>query len=263
MSARFGCVIVPEDYPLIEAAGYDYVEFSGRAVCAMPPGEFAALRRMLSQGALPCRGFNAYCPPEVRIAGPGFAPEPAREWARRGAERAAILGVRVVGVGSPFSRDLPAGFPVERAWAQAAEFFAVTGEVFAQAGVQVCVEALGPCYCNFINKLEEAAKLARMVAMPNVRLALDFYNMEHSGEADIPLEPYVADIAHAHISDDAGDPCKRWFLRPDKRALHIARLRRLYAAGYRGAMSVEIDLRVDPGEAAASLEILRASALEH
>jgi hypothetical protein len=98
-------------------------------------------------------GFNAYCPPEVRIAGPGYAPGPAREWAKRSAERAEELGVRFVGGGSPFSRDLPAGFSIERAWDQAVEFFSVTGEAFLEAGVQVCVEALGPCYCNFINRL--------------------------------------------------------------------------------------------------------------
>jgi len=258
---QFGCVIVPEDYALIEAAGYDYVEFSNRAVCAMAPDEFTSLRRMVSQGALPCLGLNAYCPPEIRIAGPGFSLEKAREWAQRSAERAADLGVRVVGVGSPLSRILPGGFSIEQAWAQAAEFFAATGEVFARTGIRVCAEALGPCYCNFMNRLEEAAKLVHMVGAYNVCLVVDFYNMEHNNQADIPLTAYAPDIAHAHISDDAGDPRKRWFLRPKKRELHTLRLRRLYETGYHGMVSVEIDLRVDPAEAAASLKMLRDSVL--
>jgi len=258
---QFGCVIVPEDYALIEAAGYDYVELSNRAVCAMSPNEFTSLRRIVSQGALPCLGLNAYCPPEIRIAGPGFMLNRAREWALRSAERAAELGVRVVGVGSPLSRVLPDGFPIAQAWAQAAEFFAATGEVFARTGIRVCVEALGPCYCNFINRLEEAAKLVRMVDAYNVCLVVDFYNMEHNNQADIPLTPFASDITHAHISDDAGAPQMRWFLRHNKRELHTLRLRRLYETGYRGMVSVEIDLRVDPAEAAASLKMLRDSVM--
>jgi sugar phosphate isomerase/epimerase len=256
----FGCVIVPEDYACIEAAGYDYVELSCKAVCAMTSGAFSALRRMLSSGSLPCLGFNAYCPPHVRIAGPGFSLRSAKAWAMRAAQRAEALGVRVVGVGSPLSRVLPPGYDVRQAWEQATEFFSVTGEAFFAAGILVCVEALDTCYCSFINRLEEAAKLVRLVRLPNVRLLADFYNMERSGEADISLAPYAAHIAHAHISDDAGDPHQRWFLREDKRERHIVRLRGLFAAGYRGPVTVETDLRADPAQAAATLMILRDSA---
>ena len=243
----------------MENTGLDYVELSGRNVCAMEESGFRQLRRMIRSGALPCLGFNAYCPPDVRIAGPGFSAWTAKEYAKRCLARAAELNVQVVGVGSPMSRNLPEGYDRNLAMHQAQEFFAVTSEVFAAQNMYVCVEALGPCYCNFINRLADAQNIIRAVNMENVKLVLDFYNMEHSGEADIPLFPFINDIVHAHISDDAGSPQKRWFLKPEKRELHAARVRRLRDAGYQGAMTLEIDLPADLSEVKQSLQILKAS----
>jgi sugar phosphate isomerase/epimerase len=254
---KFGCIATPADYPVLEKAGLDYVELSGRSVCAMEENAFVELRRMINSSAVPCLGFNAYCPPDVRIAGPGFSKKAAREYAKKCLSRAAELNVQVVGVGSPMSRNLPEGYDRDLAMHQAEEFFEATAEVFAEQNIYVCVEALGPCYSNFINRIQEAQSIVRAVNMKNLRLVLDFYNMEHSGEADIPLFPFVSDIVHAHISDDAGSPQKRWFLRPDKRDVHIARIKRLREAGYLGAMTLEIDLSADLFEAKQSLCILK------
>jgi sugar phosphate isomerase/epimerase len=254
---KFGCVTAIADYLLMQKAGFDYVELSGRNVCAMDQAAFDELQRMFQTGGLPCFGFNAYCPPEVRIAGPGFSMETARDYAKRCLSRAVELNVHVVGVGSPMSRNLPEGFDRNLAIHQAEEFFAVTAEVFAAQNIYVCVEALGPCYCNFINRLQEAQSIVRAVDRENLKLVLDFYNMEHSGEADIPLFPYINDIVHAHISDDAGSPQKRWFLKNEKRDLHIARVKRLLKAGYLGAVTLETDLPADLHEAKQSLCILK------
>jgi sugar phosphate isomerase/epimerase len=257
---KFGCVCVPKDIGLLAAAGYDYMEFSGRAVCALSEKEFFHLRGMVAGAAIPCLGLNAYCPPEVIIAGPGYARETIREYARLCAARASALGVTVIGIGSPRSRTLPDGYDRTLAFAQAVEFFGVTADVFAPYGITVCAEALGPCYCNFLNTLNETWLVVNADGRGNLHLVLDFYNMEHSGEADIALAPYAAKIAHAHISDDAGSPTRRWFLKEEKRELHITRLRKLYAAGFSGNVTVEIDLPVDPAEATRTLSILRASA---
>ena len=244
---------------MLKNAGFDYVELSGRNVCAMEKSAFQELKRLLVATGMPCLGLNAYCPPDIRIAGPGFSKDTAREYAKRCLQRAAELNVRVVGVGSPMSRHLPDGYDRSKALGEAEAFFAMTAEVFATEHIYVCVEALGPCYCNFINHISEAQAVVRAVGMDNLKLVLDFYNMEHSGEADIPLEPFIPDIVHAHISDDAGSPRARWFLKPEKRDMHAARVKRLVAAGYQGAMTLEIDLPADEKEAKQSLQMLRVS----
>jgi sugar phosphate isomerase/epimerase len=256
---KIGCVAAPGDCDLILQAGYDYAELSGRYVYGLEPEAYRSLVTMVRGSGLPCLGLNAFCPPRVRIAGPGFSARGIREYAQALGDRAAELGVKYVGVGSPRSRDLPEGFDRKIAFLQAAEFFAITGEAFAPFGITVCVEALGPCYCNFINRLWEAKDLLLAAGMDNVRLVIDFYNMEHVGEADMDLESYLPYIAHAHISDDAGGPDKRWFLKSEKREIHLARVKRLKDLGYRGGITVETDLPADLSAAAETLAILRES----
>lgn len=254
---RLGIVVTPRDYPAACASGYDYVEMAGRSVAAMTDAQFDELKAVVLAGRLPCLGLNAYCPPEVAIIGSRFSAEAARAYAARLAGRAAQLGVRVVGVGSPMSRVLEPGYDEALAWRQAAAFFQETGRAFAPFGITVCIEALGPCYCNFINRLEEAKRLQDAVGEANVRLLADFYNMEHSGEADLPLADSMPRIAHAHISDDAGSPSVRSYLKPEKQAIHARRVGRLRQAGYSGNLTLEIDVPFDAQAAAESLAILQ------
>lgn len=154
----------------------------------------------------------------------------------------------------PGSRRLPVDFNRETAWDQARAFTAGTAELFARFGIRVGFEALGPCYCNFINRVQEASRMAGQLS--GVGLTLDFYNMEQSGEADCPLLPYAHQILHVHLSDDLGSPQQRSFLRPEKHALHRSRIKRLAEAGYDGTLSLEVDVPVGP-EAARSLAFLR------
>jgi len=254
---EYGCCTQIASYCLLEEAGYDYIELSGRAVTAMDEETFRDTVRTVREGSLRCGGFVAYCPPEVVIAGPGYRAGYAMEYAKRCAQRAAALGARTVGIGSPMSRTLPEGFDRETARRQAEEFFAVTCAEFAGYGITVCVEPLGYCFCNFINTLDEGLALVRAVGARNLGMVLDFYNMEQSGEADADISPYLPKTAAIHMSDDAGGPRKRWFLREDKAAVHSRRVRMLAGMGYDKTVSVEIDLPVTLEAAKQSLAILK------
>ena len=251
-----GVVIAPSDYAIAKSLGFDHVELSGRNIAAMGECEFRALCKMID-AQTPCLGLNAYCPPTVRIAGPGFDIGAASEYAQRLAPRAKALGAQVVGIGSPFSRDLPADYDRVRAWDEAAQFFKETAAVFAPYNIDVCVEALGPCYCNFINLTDEAIALAKAADEPNLQVVLDFYNMEHSGEAALELAPRMGSVRHVHMSDDDGDPKKRWFFRADKLDAHRARLHKLRELGYQGHVTIEIDLPIEARAAQMSLDALK------
>lgn len=255
---HYGIVVTPQAYEAACQSGYDYVELAGRTVAAMTDADFDELKVTVLAGRLPCLAFNAYCPPEIAIIGEKFSRGSARDYAERLARRASALGVRVVGVGSPFSRMRAPELPLETAWEQATAFMRETSRAFAPYGVTVCIEALGPCYCNFINRLEEAEALRKLTGEPNLELVVDFYNMERSGEPELSLEAYAAHIAHAHISDDAGSPRARSYLKPEKEALHASRLRRLKDVGYANQrISLEIDVPFDAPAAAQSLAMLK------
>ena len=254
-----GIVIAARDYDEVCKSDYDYIELAGRSVAAMSDFAFEELKRRIMKGKLPCLGLNAYCPPEVAIIGPKFSRDKAQQYAIQLAQRAHDLGVKIVGIGSPFSRILPSNFSLGEAYDQAASFMRVTSRAFAPYGITVCIEALGPCYCNFINHLDEAERLCRIVEEENLKLVVDFYNMESAGEGDLDLKPYSALIAHAHISDDAGSPLKRSYLKKEKAEIHAARLHKLRETGYGdGCITLEIDVPFEANAAARSLEILKS-----
>lgn len=239
------------------AAGFSYIELAGRKITALSDSDFARLLIDAEAWGIPCHALNAYCPPEIRMAGPLYDRARAKSYAELCAQRAAKLGVRFVGIGSPHSRILPEEFDKQLAYAQMSEFLTDTAQVFAGYSITINLEALGPCYCNFINTQQEAIRLINNLALPNIRLVLDFYNMERSGEGDAELASILPLTAHIHMSDDDGSPQQRSFLREERRAVHIRRVAQLQAAGYTGGISIETDLPFHMELAKHSLSILQ------
>lgn len=258
-----GCTVVPGEAAKAKACGFDYVELSGKAVAAMEDSAFRSLLAELDRAGIRCRGVNAYCPAEIVIAGNGFDECRTADYARRLIPRLKQLGAGLVGIGSPMSRVLPEDYDRALAWKQAVRFYRITAGEMAEAGLRICVEALATCYCNFLNRSEEAFRLAEETGMDNVGVVLDFYNMEHMGEADgLPAGMDVRKMFHAHISDDDGSPRRRDFLRPEKAEAHLRRVRGLIRAGYTGGITLETDLPFDREKAEKSIHILRKAVQE-
>ncbi len=253
---RYGCSANPEDIQLIKALGFDYIELKGSYITSLTEYDFSSINDFIHRLEIPCYGLNAYCPATLQMIGSGANNDNTRKYAEVCAKRSFLLGAKVVGIGSPFSRMLATFTSLPTAKAQMTEFLKITTEVFASYDITVCLEALAPCYCNFINYIEEAMEYVTQVNHSHLGLVLDFYNMEHNDEADIDLSPYINHIKHVHISDDAGDPRKRYFLQPNKTLLHQKRLNQLRSLGYNKGISLEVDLPVNGSDAAASLAVL-------
>lgn len=83
--------------------------------------------------------------------------------------------------------------------------------------------------------------------------------MELLGETDIDVRPWLKEIAHVHMSDDAGSPLQRDFLKKEKTKIHQRRIQRLMEAGYNGTVTIEVDVPVDKERTADSLRMLRYS----
>ncbi len=255
---QVGCALISEeDIPLVREIGYDYVEFMGKYMVSLPAVQYGKLIRIMDKNEILCHGINAYCPKDIVIAGPYFNINTAYQYAKKCAERARAIGVKYVGIGSPNSRNLPEGFLRNQAEDQLTEFLKVTAEEFGRYNITVCLEALAPCYCNFINTVEEAVDLVKKINWENIRVVLDFYNMEYTQEADINIKKYIPYVAHAHISDDDGGPDRRFFLKEEKKEIHRKRIRELYNNEYNGAVSMEVDLPVHKESAQKSLYIIK------
>ena len=96
---KFGHCAQPGEFAAVKRSGYAFTELRGKAVAAMSDEAFDQVCRELDELELPCLGFNAYCPAEVVIAGPGYDRANTRAYAARLAARAGRLGIRQEGIG--------------------------------------------------------------------------------------------------------------------------------------------------------------------
>ncbi len=255
---KIGCSVLDiSELGVVKRAGYDYLELMGKYVARLSEREFGQVLKLLEEEGFYCEGLNAYCPEEIVIAGPGFDLGRVRDYAGICAPRAAMLGVNCVGIGSPRSRDLPAGFHRKTADRQTVDFLKATAEVFGRFGIRVCLEPLSTCYCNYINTLTQGAEIVERIGWENIGLLADFYNMEQEGEADRDMESLLPILYHVHISDDAGGPDRRSYLKESRAHIHRRRVGRLYEEGYTGSVSVEIDVPADPSDARHTLSLLK------
>lgn len=257
---RVGCSLLDqEEIEIASRIGFDYVEFMGKYLVSLSDLEYKKVLKKIQDRNLSVIGINGYCPPEIKIAGPGFDSKKIREYAKKCAQRTGDIGTRFVGIGSPKSRELTEGYSRLEAIKQCEEFLQITAEEFAPYNITICLEALSPCYCNFINSFQEVVMIINEIDQENIRAVVDFYNMEYMGEADMNLKPWIKLVEHVHISDDEGSPNKRSFLKIGKKEIHQKRLSQLYDCGYKGAISLEVDVKLDYDRAVESLRIIKAA----
>jgi len=240
-----GITCKPNEYVDVSRAGFDYVEFPCRSICEMDEDDFIELCKIVDKTGVPVMGMNIYCPPEIIIAGPGYDPNKTRHYARKASERANALGVHVIGIGSPRARTIPEGYDRNLAKTQLIEFIRISANEFVNFDIILALEALAPCFCNFINSLTEVYEIVKEINIPNIKIVADFYNMEHFGEADNDIRMFLDQIYHVHISDDDGSPSLRSYLKSDKYSIHKKRLCQLIESGYKGALTIETDVPFD------------------
>ena len=68
-------------------------------------------------------------------------------------------------------------------------FILLPADEFAKYNIIVTVEALGYCFCNYINKIDEALSIVKNVNKNNLKFVLDYYNMQQSNEENADITP--------------------------------------------------------------------------
>jgi sugar phosphate isomerase/epimerase len=159
------------------------------------------------------------------------------------------LGGKVMVFGSPKQRNLEPPTTFEKAWKRAADVFAGCADTCATRGVSLCIEALAPKETNFINTIEQAARLADEVAQPAIDIMLDTKAMSSMPEPIVEtIRRFGGRARHFHANEPsgkgagmpaaAGEPTGLDF----KPILHALR-----ESGYDGWVSAEpFDYKPDP-----------------
>lgn len=180
--------------------GYDYIELSLAHMMALSTAEFGALVRRVASSGIRCEACNNFFPPAIRLTGDEVDWRQVQNYTARALARAAELGAQIIVFGSSSAKNVPAGFPMTRAWAQIVEALRMVDPIAGEYGITIVIEPLNRRESNIVLTGREGLALARQVDRPQIKLLVDYYHMTMEDESpDILLEA-ASEVRHIHFA---------------------------------------------------------------
>lgn len=241
--------------PLLEQAGYDYIEFNFTAMASMSAEEFETLRAQNGVNRVKIEALNGFCPASIRLTGPDVDEAGLADYAAKGFARAAPLGVRVVVVGSGAARKTPEGYDKVRALDDFGRSMRIIGDAADAWDIDVAIEPLNKGETDVLNTVAETASFVRALGHGRVKLMADFYHMRVAGEPMEVLRGNGDILRHLHLANYNGG---RIFPTDPKEDDYASFFAAVKAAGYDGRVSVEAGGKDLAKEAPEALAVLRS-----
>ena len=232
---RFGVCTKFDKLPLLEKAGYDYMEFALSSLEKRSEEEYAEIVRQVDASSLQVEAFNGFFPADIALVGPAVDMERIAAYTEKALRRASRLGGKVAVLGSGKSRNIPEDFPYETAYQQFCEVFDLCANIAGKYGMTVALEPLNPRETNFLTTVAEGIALCEKVNNPHGKCLADFYHVSQSGESLDDIRNAGDLLVHVHLADpDREMPeseedialCKQW-------------AQALNDCGYQGRLSLE------------------------
>lgn len=193
--------------PVLAELGYDYIELSLSHLTKLINTDFNAVKNTLVASGIPCESCNNFFPPEVRLTGHYADLMIILAYAHKAIERAAELGASIIVFGSGLAKNLPFGFPKDRAWGQLVTLCQELDPIAGSNNITIVLEPLRKSECNIINSVEEALKLMWESNTKNIKILVDYYHMVAENESSDILLEAASNIRHVHLAN----PVKRSF----------------------------------------------------
>lgn len=226
---RLGACCHPAESSLVEAAGFDFLEWPAATVLAPDIGP----QWVAPRAVLPVEAFNNFlC--DVALIGPKPTEDGVvKRYVETICQRASSVGASIVVFGSSEARSIPLGISRRQAEEQLHAFLHLCADAAEANGIVIALEPLNRHECNFVNTLSEGAAWVRRVHRPGLGLLADTFHMQVEGDPIEELEEWAEVLVHVHTADtDRRAP--GWGSYPHKRLLDL-----LGRIGYRGRLSVE------------------------
>ena len=240
---------------LCKKLGYDYVETGFQMLANENDASYEPFLAALKESGMRCLSANCFLPSELKVTGPDVDPAALAAYVDRGMKRGAAMGLRKVVFGSSGARNIPEGFPYEKAILQIISFLrGIAGPIAEKHGVLLVIEPLNPRETNVIQSLREGAVIASAVGHPSVRLLADLYHVYNSGDTNDHIRSMTGLIRHAHIAE----PQNRRFPAPGDAYDYKSFISALAAAG---CTTCSVEARCDDFEADAANAIRALRAL--
>lgn len=179
--------------------GMDYVELPLAQMTNMPEKDFQEkVLDALEENGIPCHACNNFFPASIRLTGPERDEDLIRGYGEKALGRAAVLGVKVVVLGSSGARNLPPGFGWEQGTVQMAENLRILAPIADRLGICIALEPLNRIESNILNTYREGFDLAEKAAEPNVGVLVDAYHFNVGNEDTDALRTYAP--LHVHVA---------------------------------------------------------------
>ena len=209
---RFGCCgnlgATGPDKTAIEileklaSMGYDYIELPLAEMMDLPDEDFSKLKKRVADSGIFCEVCNNLFPAKIRLTGPDADMKVISDYIDRAFNRAAQLGVSTVVFGSGGAKNVPEGFPHEKAYRQVADITQMLAPVAQKYDITVVIEPIRKPECNIINSFKEGVELAQEIQHPNIRVLIDYYHMVWENESPAILRLYGREyLRHVHFAN--------------------------------------------------------------
>jgi len=196
----------PIDYKtldMIEAAGYDYVEFPLMQLADLPQDEFDALKAYLSGTSLACDACCNMFPARVRLLGAEAKESVIDEYLSVAFPRMAQLGVKKIVLGSSGARRLPEGMSKAEGVAALAQLLAAkVVPLLEQYDITLVMEPIGSYEANFINTLPDGMEIVETVNHPRVQLLADSVHLLYENEPPEHITRFAQSLRHIHLCEN-------------------------------------------------------------
>jgi D-psicose/D-tagatose/L-ribulose 3-epimerase len=260
--AAFGEVDPLKSADVLSACGADYIEPAlSKAVALQPAALDEALKRVAG-GRARIETANWFMPgADIALTGPAVDKARIAAYLEQSLALASRLGVKVIVFGSPGARSYPAGFPPETAWTQLRDFLRQAGDAIVAGShdLVIGIEPLRKPESNIINTVAEAARLARDVNHPKIRIIVDFYHLAFENENPDAILAAKDLIVHLQIAD----PKQRGFPVQEDDARYKRFFENLRTIGYDGRISIEANSSDVAADCKPALAFLRQMAARY
>ena len=217
--------------------GFDYIEPAAAEIAAMTEDQFRQYAGQVLASPVRCHAFNSFIRrPDLKVVGNEVSLSALGDYLEPCLARCRRLGASVVVWGSAGSRNLPEGFPRERAHQQIAEFLRMAGDIARRHEIVFAIEPLRRKESNILNTGAEALEMVRTVKHLHVRMIIDYFHLREENEDPQILETAQREIVHLHFANPHGRVWPRELSEDDHYAAFFGYLKR---TGYSGGISIE------------------------
>jgi len=204
------------------ACGADYIaESVARFLMPdQPESVFAEQRKLAAAAPIPVRGCNSFLRDRrLRCVGPDADHPRVLAFAETAFRRLSEVGGEFIGFGSNTARQIPDGWPRERAGEQFVELLRAMGPLAEKHNIVVSVESQRTAECNYLNHISEVLEVVVAANHPNIRVLADVYHMAVMGDTAAEVEqagPWVglveiAEKENRTLPGMAGDDFRPYF----------------------------------------------------